>query len=394
MKNEISAPFILVAGLVMSWMVPVFSFAQGTNTTGAKPFIDYFLPIPIIGSLSKDVWGAPTVGPRDPQNGLEDTTMKKWDYWDGKIFKGPDGKYHMLASRWDQAVGHNGWFNSKGVHAVSNTLLGPYIDQGLCWPDNEEGKGHNVTGLVMPDGTYTAVVSETRNGDVFNASSLDGPWKQLGSITVNQDKWRAIFSPRSQPDGKTKVTPWRASNVSLIVRPDGDFEIVQRSGQIMISKTGVLGTYTIEGPSIYPKMPSLPQSNLGCFEDPVIWFSGGWYHIVVNNWKDRKAYHLISADGITGWKFQGLAFDPTVNFIRYTDGTINHWEKLERPGVYLENGHVAAVTLAVIDVPKEDEKGNDNHGSKVIVIPFDGAAMDRDLQPPAGADTPPAPVTP
>jgi hypothetical protein len=41
---------------------------------------------------------------------------------------------------------------------------------------------------------------------------------------------------------------------------------------------------------------------------------------------------------------------------------------------------VAAVTLAVIDVPKDDERGNDLHGSKVIVIPFDGAAMDRDLQ--------------
>ena len=53
---------------------------------------------------------------------------------------------------------------------------------------------------------------------------------------------------------------------------------------------------------------------------------------------------------------------------------------MERPGVYIENGHVAAVTLAVIDVAKNDEKGNDNHGSKVIVIPFDGAAMDRDLQ--------------
>ena len=53
---------------------------------------------------------------------------------------------------------------------------------------------------------------------------------------------------------------------------------------------------------------------------------------------------------------------------------------LERPSVFIENGHVAAVTLAVIDVPKEQEKGNDNHGSKVVVIPFDGAALDRALQ--------------
>ncbi|HEU5397183.1 MAG TPA: hypothetical protein VFV81_08440, partial [Verrucomicrobiae bacterium] len=61
------------------------------------------------------------------------------------------------------------------------------------------------------------------------------------------------------------------------------------------------------------------------------------------------------------------------------NGVVNHWSKLERPGVYLENGHVAAVTFAVIDVPKEHEHGNDGHGSKIIVVPFDGAALDRDL---------------
>jgi hypothetical protein len=40
---------------------------------------------------------------------------------------------------------------------------------------------------------------------------------------------------------------------------------------------------------------------------------------------------------------------------------------------------VAAVTLASIDIPKDQDRGNEPHGSKVIVIPFDGAALDRDL---------------
>jgi len=34
---------------------------------------------------------------------------------------------------------------------------------------------------------------------------------------------------------------------------------------------------------------------------------------------------------------------------------------------------------AVIDVPKDEETAGSRHGSKVIVVPFDGAAMDRDL---------------
>jgi len=53
---------------------------------------------------------------------------------------------------------------------------------------------------------------------------------------------------------------------------------------------------------------------------------------------------------------------------------------LERPGVLIENGHVTAMTLAVLDTPKEKQPGNNGHGSKIIVVPFDEAALDRDLQ--------------
>ena len=59
---------------------------------------------------------------------------------------------------------------------------------------------------------------------------------------------------------------------------------------------------------------------------------------------------------------------------------MNYWNKVERPSVYIENGHVAAMTLAAIDVEKEQDHGNDGHGSKIILIPFDGVALDHDLQ--------------
>ena len=155
---------------------------QETRTLPEKSFIDYFLPIPIHGSLSKDAWGAVEVGSRDQKDGLEDTTMARWNYWDGQIIKALDGKYHIFASRWDQAKGHNGWFDSKAVHAVSDKVTGPYIDKGLCWPNDQGGKGHNVTALRLPDGRYAVVISETRPGTVFVSKSLDGPWEQLGTI--------------------------------------------------------------------------------------------------------------------------------------------------------------------------------------------------------------------
>jgi hypothetical protein len=317
--------------------------------------------MPIHGTLDAKAWGAPNVLPRDPQNGLEDPTIKKYCYWDGQIIKAQDGKYHMFASRWDQARGHGGWGGSLAVSAVSDDPTGPYIDKGLCWPTDMAGKGHNVTALTLPDGRYAVVVSETRPGDVFVSKSLDGPWEHLGKITA---------------DGNGFGNP-RMSNVSIMVRPDGDFEIVPRSGAVWISKNGILGPYKVMGKSVYPSVAGLPLDTL---EDPVVWYSGNLYHIVVNGWRPRKAYHITSPDGITNWTFRGLAYDPTTDFLRYTDGTVNHWNNLERPGVYLENGHIKYVTLAVIDVPKNQERPNDIHGSKVLVIPFDGVALDHDLE--------------
>ena len=360
---------VFVSSLVLTALACLAAnSAPETDTTkmpAPKTFIDYFQPTPITSPLVSNVWGAAAVGPRDPKNGLEDESMKQWDYWDGQIIRAKDGKYHLFASRWDQAKGHNGWWSSQAVHAVSDKLTGPYRDTGLCWPDNEGGKGHNVTALVLPDGRYAVVVSETRPGDVFVSHFLDGPWEYLGRIQVAPNE----FSGEG-----------RMSNVSIMARPDGGFQIVPRSGAVLLSKTGILGPYTVQGPSIYPGLPGLPQHDLGNLEDPVVWFSGGLYHIVVNNWSDRKAYHLTSVNGITDWKYRGLAYDPTMDFVRYTNGTVNHWNKIERPGVLIEKGHIVAVTLAVIDVPKEQENGSNHHGSKIIVIPFDGAALDRDLQ--------------
>lgn len=292
--------FPTVAVILMLGLASGLRAADDSSQAADKTLINYFLPMPIHGHLTTNAWGAPNVLPRDPQNGLEDVTLQRWYYWDGQIIKGPEGKYHLFASRWDQARGHNGWWSSCAVHAVSDNHAGPYLDQGLCWPDNQGGKGHNVTALVLPDGRYAVVVSETRPGDVFVSKSLDGPWEQLGSIQVAANEFSRLG---------------RMSNVSIMVRPDGSFEIVPRSGAILISTNGILGPYLVQGPNIYPQIAGLPQHDLGNLEDPVVWHSGGLYHIVVNNWSDRKAYHLTSRDGIKDWTFQDwLTIRPLTSF--------------------------------------------------------------------------------
>jgi hypothetical protein len=372
--RSLVVPLAVVAALAAGTHFSSSANAESPQTRPAsKSFIDYFLPARVHGSLTRDTWGADGVLPRDIQNGLEDPTMKRYCYWDGQIIKAPDGKYHMFASRWDQARGHNGWFGSVAVHAVSDSLTGPYVDKGLCWPDDHGGKGHNVTALTLTDGRYAIVISETRPCEVYVSKSLDGPWEHLGTITVEGE-------PR-----------WHASNVAIMARPDGKYEFTERDGRVYISDKDVLGPYKAQGGSVFPRgIPNL--------EDPCIWYSGGLYHIFVNSWSTRKAYHLTSPDGIHEWTNRGLAYDPREAIVRYADGngkaegkadgTVNHWNKLERPSVYLENGHVAAVTLAAIDVEKNQDKGNDNHGSKVLVLPFDGEALDRDLDTSDGAPKP------
>ena len=322
--------------------------------------MDYFKPTPIVGSLSSSAWGAAAVGKRDQSNGLEDRTLADYVYWDGGIIKGADGRYHMFASRWNQADGHNGWqYDSHAVQATSSNLYGPYTDQGLLWPGVDGGKGHNVTPLQLKDGSYAVTISGTGPGKVFTSPSLDGPWTPRGNITVASGPYSSTFDT--------------SSNLRVILRPDGKYEAITKNFQLATADA-VTGPFTVQTPGLLGQIAGSPTQDM---EDPLLYYSGNTYHVIFNDWSAKKAYHYTSSDGITNWKLQpGLAYDPTAGFVRYTDGTVNHWTKLERPSVYIENGEAVAMTFAAIDVEKEDDHGNDQHGSKVIVVPFDGAGLD------------------
>ena len=94
MKNNTSQSVTLA--LALSFLVvPCLSRAADAPPAG-KTFIDYFEPTPILSPLSKDAWGAATVGPRDQQNGLEDTALKQWNYWDGRILKSAGRQIPLL----------------------------------------------------------------------------------------------------------------------------------------------------------------------------------------------------------------------------------------------------------------------------------------------------------
>jgi hypothetical protein len=357
-----------------------------------KTFIDYIKPAPIVCSpLSSATWGVAGVLPRDICNGIESAkgaaVPPEFYYWDGQILKARDGKYHMFMSTWSGTAGFNpGWTNSDAYHAISaQGVLGPYERQGFVYTNNGSHKGHNVSAVELPDGSYAVVVSETVAFTIYKASSLDGPWTGCAASI--------------QTNGVNAGTDAHYdSNVSLFPRHDGKFQIVQRHGLIAIADT-LCGPYKMQKPtwaypaanrptidSIYPRRTSIPGVTNPTFaweEDPHIWRSAGVYHVLYSGSGDRVGWHVYSPDGINNWTDGGLSCNPRLyDKIFGYEGSTTHtqWYKMERPGVVLEGGHPTHVTWAVADVDKDNQiPGNSNHGSKVIVLPFDGVAFDNDF---------------
>lgn len=355
------------------------TLAEAVEEKGVTQFMDCMDPMPIVGELSEDCWGAGEVGARDQDNGLEDRTLENYCYWDGGILKDEKtGKYYMFASRWNQAGGHwgentdsgwvDGWQGSQAVYAVSDNLYGPYKDMGPIWPDWCEGAGHNVFPFELSESDplceegyrYAISISDTgkhgeiANGTIHISKSLEGPWELVEN--GNSGKLKA--------EGGSGFSH---SNISIMVRPDGRYEATNRNGDIALADS-VAGTWEVVENGLWEQIENMSSVNV---EDPVIWYSDGLYHIVANKWDARMAYYLTSEDGITNWKrHQGTAYIPGADFMRYEDGTVNRWTKLERPNIYVEDGEIKAITFAVIDVQKEEDHGDDQHGSKIVVVPF------------------------
>jgi hypothetical protein len=281
----------------------------------------------------------------------------------------------MFMSTWAGSAGFNpGWQSSDAYHAISDTsVLGPYKRQDFVYSNNGSHKGHNVSAVELPDGTYAVIVSEIVPFTIYKSASLDGPWVSC--------------QPTSGIGG---------SNISLVPRHDGKFEIVERNGTIAISDT-LCGNYVKQKPtltytqnptdaqgnavvgSIYAKRTSIPGVSNPSYlwqEDPHIWRSGGIYHVIYSGSGDRVGWWVYSADGINNWKDGGYAWSPRDYqkiFCYEGSTTCSQWYKMERPGVVLQDGHPTHITWAVADVDKDNMiPAGSNHGSKVIVVPFDG----------------------
>lgn len=303
-------------------------------------FLDRFLPIPPIGKLTYDTWGAKGVIPRYVDNGIED---KEWSYWGGNILRDADGIYHLFVCRWreDSPKGHHEWPNSIVVHAKSNNSMGPYK------VENSIGKGHNPEAFRIKDGRYVVYVIDGN----YTSNDIEGPWTRS----------KFEFDPRDRRiiDG--------LSNLSFAQREDGSYIMVNRGGGIWFSEDGISTYYQVTDKTVYPNVE-------GAFEDPVIWRDNVQYNMIVNDWLGRIAYYLRSKDGIHWVVDPGEAYTPGI--AKYEDGTIENWFKFERIKILQdEYGRAIQANFAVIDTLKDEDKPNDNHSSKNICIPLNKGVL-------------------
>jgi len=302
--------------------------------TGAR-FMDRFEPLASQGKRKSDTWGEDAVKPRDIKLGIEDPD---WSYWGGNIVVGDDGKYHQFVCRWPEnnPKGHGAWPKSELVHAVSDHSFGPFKVQEAI------GRGHNPEIYRLSDGRYVCYVI----GAYYLGKTINGPWERK----------------KFEFDARDRRVVAGLTNLTFAQRNDGSFLMINRGGGAWVSRDGLGPWEQVTQGSNYPKVK-------GAYEDAVVWRTEIQYHMIVNDWRGRIAYHLRSKDGAS-WKVDsGEAYQPGIAV--YADGQKEDWYKYERVKI-LQDQHKRAIqaNFAVIDCPKREDQAKDNHSSKNLPIPL------------------------
>ena len=311
-------------------------------------FIDRIEAMPVQGERTFETWGGDNVKPRYTDNGIEDD---EWSYWGGNSIPGQDGRHHLIVCRWSEHLpkGHWHYHESLVVHAVSENPYGPYkVEETLF-------RGHNPYIFQLQDGRYAI---EGR-GKFWVSTMKEDSTVQFKSMTGLAEYWKTVpIILNNRARAKREQSP-----MGYARREDGSFLMVTRHGDIWISETGVSPYYRITDDRVYPAIE-------GRFEDPAIWRTDVQYHLIMNDWQGRIAYHMRSKDGIH-WKLDpGVAYEPE-RIGKVEDGTVNDWHKYEVVRIFQdEHGRATRANFAAIDSGKAEDLGSDNHNSKNLFIPL------------------------
>ncbi len=277
----------------------------------------------------------------DIQSGFR---MEGYFVWGGSVIKVGD-TYHMFASRWPKMrdFPYDYFEYSEIVRATSKSLVGPYDFQEVVigerdssyWDSN---MAHNPTIHKIGDKYVLFYIGSDfktmrpgsdkyflRRVGYAEATSIEGPWKRADNALIEEE-----------------------SNNPAIIQNNDDIKLIFRDAELKVSLAkakSYAGPYEVINRDVWTDAR---------IEDFYLFYMNGKTHLLCEDnagaitGHERWGAHLFSADGINNWKkYEDLVFYD--HDIRYTDGSVLHCNRRERPQLFIENGNIVGLLTAVYD---------------------------------------------
>ena len=298
-----------------------------------------------------------TFKPIAPDNGFR---MDDYWIWCPSVVRGPEGRYHMFASRWPKRLPfHPGWLtHSEVVRAVADREEGPYAFAEVVLPrrgpEYWDGRTtHNPTVREF-NGRYYLYYMGTTYPFPRPSEDEDLPKSDPRAVVARWRK-RIGMAWADSPEG-----PWHRSDEPILYTKPGTFYnfltsnpapwIDPETGAVKMvfksriydgdshgpMKLGLAVADWPEGPySVVGDRPLFEDGLFDELEDPFLWREGGRFHLVAKDMRGTTtgqkggAVHAVSEDS-QRWE-QGQPVVAWQKSIPFEDGTRMACGSMERP---------------------------------------------------------------
>ena len=301
--------------------------------------------------------------------------------WGGSLVKGEDGLYHLFYSQWPKAIGWEWVTYSEIAHATSSSPFGPFTYQGMALPVRDQTywdgmTTHNPTVHKFNGKYYLYYMGNT--GDRAIVSQPGKPklnWQHRNNqrigVAVADDPngpWTRFDEPVLDitHGDSTAHDALMTSNPSVCQMADGRILMVYKavgkqfplpSGGPVVHMVAIADSPT--GPfEKYPDPVFTFEGERFPAEDPYIWYQAGRYRAIVKRIKfegKKRLFSLVHYDSQDGihWD-RAKFFEISDRTVTWEDGTIEKFDHLERPQVFIENGEPVALLCAADSIDAQN----------------------------------------
>jgi hypothetical protein len=297
----------------------------------------------ILFLLSFPVFGQEIRFEYDPVPVESGFKMDGYWVWCGSIIK-VGSTYHLFASRWPK----NGPFpegyrkNSEIVRATAKSPIGPFKFEEVVigerdpkyWDSNMShnptihkiGNEYVLFYIGSDFSTYLPLSKQLlRRVGYASAKSITGPWQICDKPLIDVE-----------------------SNNPAILVEKGIIKLIYRDAPLRVY---LAEAKTYKGPYTVVKNNLWPENKI---EDFYFFKANKKYHIICEDnvggisGHERWGVHLVSDNATGEWR----KHDPLVVYdhdIRFSDGSVLHCDRRERPQFLVENGMITHLITSVYD---------------------------------------------